>query len=153
MIINENDLSDVLLEVLHNARVPRFSSKFNLHYGRSYWVFEGKIPVDIAYAIYDDPASNHIRVAGHCGCVRPEKPWTNMLMPDGTKLGTAKGLAILSDTCSGQHNIPQELLAEYTFTDDPEERAKAKEFVTLYHIDNALGLRVFMDYLRWFDLI
>lgn len=141
-----------LKQQLDRCRVPNDTKGFKfINSGRNYWIVRGRVPIDVANIIYIDPASNHIRVVGHISCVAPQAPWINWFMPDGTELGTVEEKEYLE-----KYNMSssyKEHMSRFTFTDDPELRKMAKGFITLYHIDSEVGLRVFVDYLRWFKLI
>lgn len=41
-----------------------------------YWMVAGPVPLPVAQELYADPVGiEDVRVAGHCGCPPPEKPW------------------------------------------------------------------------------
>ncbi len=150
------DVLDInLKKQLDRCRVPHYTGPFDFsHSGRGYWIVIGPVPLRVAEELYKDPAANHIRVAGHCGCPAPEPPWTTLRMHDGTVL---LPLAAKADLEATQTIITEAFQAEYmkkfTFSDDPEVRSKAGCFVELYHIDSEVGLRVFVDHLRWYKLL
>ncbi len=140
---------------LDRCRVPHYTGPFTFsHSGRGYWIVTGPVPLRVAEELYKDPAANHIRVAGHCGCPPPEPPWTTLRMHDGTELLPLDSKAKLEAT---QHIASEEFYSEYmkkfTFSDDPEVRSKARCYVETYHIDSEVGLRVFVDHLRWYNLL
>jgi hypothetical protein len=143
------------LRQLDRCRVPHDTGPFTFAKSghRGYWVVNGPVPLHVAQAIYDDPASPVIRVDGHCGCVAPVEPWITYRMPDGTTLATLKDQESLDKIAHINPEHHQEYAKRYTFSDDPKVRAKAKAYVETYHIDNEMGLRVFVDYLRWNGLI
>ena len=139
------------LRQLDRCRVPHDTGPFTFEKSghRGYWIVKGPVPLGVAQAIYADPASEVIRVAGHCGCVAPVDPWVTHRMPDGTTLATLKDKAefeCMDQTFPGFYKNHAE---QYTFSDDPAVRGKAKTYVESYHIDSEVGLRVFVDYLRW----
>lgn len=144
-----------LAQQLDRCRVPHHTEGFDFsHSGRGYWIVKGRVPVEVAREIYADPASDHIRVDGHCMRVAPEEPWVTWRMPNGTELATLKDKEQLEHMPNeGRMAFNIEYMKKFTFTDDPDIRNKAKAFVELYHIDSEVGLRVFVDYLRWHNLI
>lgn len=141
------------LRALDRARVPHNTAPFTIKYGHSYyWIVEGPVPLHVAEAIYADPASDHIRVAGHCGCPAPVDPWITWRMPDGTTLTSRKegdNFAMLA----ARHVWAKDAMKDYTFSDDPDVKAQVTGYIDTYHIDSELGLRVFIDYLRWFGCL
>lgn len=139
---------------LDRCRVPHYS-KFEFdHTGRGYWVVKGLVPLDVAQILYADPVGKtDIRVDGHCGCPAPEPPWTTLRMPDGTELLTLDDKEQLEATKHLNPDFYEDYMKQFSFSDDPEVRAKAKCYVEMYHIDTEIGLRVFIDHLRWFNLI
>lgn len=124
------------------------------HSGRGYWIVRCHIPIHVAEKIYESPESNHIRVAGHCDCVPPEEPWTTFRMPDGTELLTMDSKKQLDKVSNvGDQEIHKAYMKKFTFSDDPVVRSKATCYVELYHIDTKSGLRVFLDYLRIYNIL
>jgi hypothetical protein len=115
------------------------------HFRRAwyYWVANGLMPLKFAQELYADPiGKTDIRVAGHCGCPPPEKPWIRYIDPNGV------------------HLVPQEEYDEFVrcfkekvpkimeeqnfrFSDDLERDGEA--YVECYHIDTQEGLRLFAD--------
>lgn len=84
-----------------------------------YWVVKGPMPIELAEELYADPVGQtDIRVAGHAGCPPPEE-WSELILPTGG----------------------------WGFSDDPEFLG-ARRFVTSYHIDSEVGLRIFADAIR-----
>ncbi len=144
-----------LKKQLDRCRVPHYTGPFNFsHSGRGYWIVTGPVPLEVALDLYCDPVSEHIRVAGHCGCPPPEEPWTTLRMNDGTELVSLATKAELEKTASITTEWFQtEYMNKFTFSDDPEVRSKARCYVELYHIDSEVGLRVFVDHLRCYKLL
>lgn len=141
---------------LDRCRVPHYTGPFTFEHTdyNYYWIIKGPVPLAIAEQIHADPAADLIRVAGHCGCPAPVDPWITWRMPDGTILATLNDKAELDRIAHiGSPGFHQEYIKDFTFTDDPAERAKAKGYIETYHIDSEMGLRVFVDYLRWNGLL
>lgn len=63
-----------------------------------YWVVEGKVPMDVAWKIYNDPLGRaDVRAYGHCMCVAPD--WGHD--KDGVDLyhiDSLAGLRLFADT-------------------------------------------------------
>lgn len=141
-------------QVMDRCRIKNAMGLFEFkHSGRGYWIVTGRVPLMVAQQIYMDPASDQIRVDGHCMAPAPEDPWIKWRMPDCTELGTLEDLEAIEKLPFHGETFHKEYLSGFTFSNDPEVRARAKPFVELYHIDSDLGLRVFVDYLRWYKLI
>ncbi len=112
--------------------------------GWCYWVVNCRVPLEIARALYADPVGKtDIRVAGHCGCLPPEE-WITRLDDQGHVLyanserPTDESLVNLLESQGNR------------FVDDPS--SEGKPFVTSYHIDSEVGLRVFADIVRRYGL-
>lgn len=122
------------------------------HSGHSYyWVAQGNVPLAVAEAIYRDPAANDIRVSGDCTCPAPVGNHIKWVLPNGREvLGLHNKLEAEGFTQSKSvfmRETAKRLLAERDFSDDPASLG-ASGFIEFYHIDSALGLRVFADYLK-----
>jgi hypothetical protein len=119
---------------------------FEIHRAWYYWVVSGRVPLAVAQEIYADPVGKtDVRVAGHCGCPAPEAPWVDWLTDDGKEVISTKDY----EECRAMGERlkwPPEILAKYAVSDDPP--SIAKPYVTSYHIDSEIGLRLFVDTLR-----
>lgn len=116
-----------------------------------YWVIEGLVPIEVAEELYADPVGKtDIRVNGYAGGAPPED-WAISLTEDGAKVFP---VAQESQYCQIEKDIaPRKLYdQEPVFSDDPEA-VGAKQYVTVYHIDTEVGLRVFVDTLRAHGLV
>jgi hypothetical protein len=122
-----------------------------ISHGHSYyWVAKGDVPLAVARSIYADPVGRDlIRAGGGCDCREPET-LTEWRLPDGRKVLRTKERTeceALKDGSGPVARIAQNILADYEFSDEPASIGAAG-FVTLYHIDGDLGLRVFVDIVR-----
>lgn len=86
-----------------------------------------------------------IRVAGHCGCP-PPKDWITFLADDGREVLDREQEASWQELIDRGHTKMQTYKDEYVFADDPAK--VGKPYVTSYHIDSELGLRIFADTLK-----
>jgi len=115
-----------------------------------YWMVSGPVPLTVARELYADPiGATDIRVAGHCGCPAPEKPWTTLIAPDGRQVvdsGEREGFKVFFNEPKGK-----ELALEIVFSDDISA-VGAQEFAMSYHIDSEVGLRLFADTMRRYSL-
>lgn len=104
-----------------------------------YWAVKCRVPLEIAKALYADPVGRtDIRVAGHCGCPTPEES-AEWFAPDGAQL--------IKRSSDCNPNLVETLeRAGYRVVDDPA--SEGEPFVTSYHIDSEVGLRVFADMVR-----
>lgn len=143
------------LRQLDRCRVPHFTGQFTFRHSSHsyYWIVKGPVPVNVAWQMYYDPCGRQIRVAGHCLAPEPVDPWITWRMPDGTKLADLDAEKELDSSPILNEDDLRDFKRGYTFTDDPEKTARAKAYVELYHIDSEVGLRVFVDYLRWNGLL
>lgn len=123
-----------------------------------YYVVKGFVPINVACKIYQHPIANDIRVAGHCGCENPLS-WVKWY----TKFHKIVGVLPSSELnnilnvyktvkSSFVHNACDQLLEENLFSDKPEEDYNSKGYIDLYHIDSELGLYVFMEFIKKYNL-
>lgn len=116
-----------------------------------YWVVNGNVPLEVAQELFADPVGvTDIRVAGHCGCPPPEE-YTEWLTDDGKKIYPAEQQAEWERIVKA-HDFMQAEKDGIIFADDPVAHG-ARAFVTSYHIDSEVGLRIFVDTLKEHGLI
>lgn len=111
-----------------------------------YWVVTGKVSREAALKAAADPAGLTIRVSGSCIRPRPEDQWEWYL---GRKAvlsmeNKAEMERFASSDSTSLREIALEGLSKYLFSDDPESIG-AKPYITLYHVDSDIGLRVLLD--------
>lgn len=112
-----------------------------------YWIAIGPMPLEIAKKLFQDPVGREdIRVAGHCGCPAPESPFITWRTPDGRMVAPVKEEASFNGLIAKGHLGPKEK-AKFIFSDNPTS-VGASAFVTSYHIDTEVGLRLFADTIR-----
>lgn len=110
-----------------------------------YWVAEGRVPLDVARRLYEDPVGRRdVRVAGHCGCPPPERPWIEWF--DGDEY-------VIVDPDGIEEAAYDRFAARKALDADSKPRfVKSTEglqgYVTSYHIDSAEGLKLFADAVR-----
>lgn len=113
-----------------------------------YWAAIGPVPLAVARELYDDPVGRtDIRASGDAGC-RPPELWARYLDSTGRELLPAGELSGLS----------KEIVALVESNDRVRvvsnvEVEGGQPFITDYHIDSEIGLRVFADTLRKHRLI
>lgn len=65
------------------ASVIGEQGRFRFERAWYYWVAHGPVSIELARKMYDDPRGRYdVRVAGHCGCPEPVKPWTEIVEGD-----------------------------------------------------------------------
>lgn len=121
-----------------------------------YWMVEGPVPLYVAWILYADPVGvTDIRVAGHCGCPSPEEYGATWRNKEGKIILKMKekiqAQQYLLDDSMFMQDIGKKILVEYDFAEDPSKVGIG--FVESYHIDTEVGLRVFVDTLRIFNLV
>lgn len=110
-----------------------------------YWVVTGRVSREAALKVAADPAGFTIRVNGDGSGPRPEGRWE-------WRLGKKKVLRLAekaemegwAGSTSSLREVAMEGLSKYLFSDDPESIG-AKPYITLYHVDSDVGLRVLLD--------
>ena len=128
------------------GRLPGFLFKRAWYY----YVVEGRVPLAVAHALYEDPLGrDDVRVSGHCGCPPPADPWLKYVDADGKELLTLGDPR--HDVMHGDSEIVlrvnAEMRAMYRWVED-RAAAASEVFVDLYHIDSEAGLRLFADAVR-----
>jgi hypothetical protein len=115
-----------------------------------YWVAEGKVPFSVATELWNDPVGRtDVRVGGHCGCPSPAEYGTTYYDADGKVLYEDK---TGEEERRTQHFVDKGIItpedqAKYRFVQDKRAAANVA-FVSLYHIDSEVGLRLFADAIR-----
>lgn len=121
--------------------IGKLDSPFTFTRLWTYYAVEGLVPIRVAEELYADPVGvTDIRVAGHCGCPPPVE-WAEWLTLDGEWVLPSREEKLagkIADLYAASAS-PQVI-----FSDDPES-VGAKQFVTSYHIDSEVGLRVFVE--------
>jgi hypothetical protein len=122
-----------------------------------YWVVRGPMPLSAAHELYKNPLGRAtVRVAGHCGCPPPEKPWIEFIDADGIELiaraqledeekrfGSPSPLMIESRKC-GLNEL------RYRIVENPA--AEGLAIIPSYHIDSQEGLNLFVATIRKYKL-
>lgn len=116
----------------------------------SYYRVHGLVPMKLAQELYEDPCGrDDVRVEGHCGCPAPEEPWISYYDADGYHLQDFKSKQQFEEAKRFIKNY-DEVIKDYRFVECPS--AVGHAFITHYHIDSVLGLRIFADGLRRYCL-
>lgn len=109
-----------------------------------YWMVKCKIPLAVAEALYADPVGKgDVRVAGHAGAPSP-KEWVVYL--------DERDIPLYPSASRVEGELLERALAdgEFRFVDDPA--AEGQPYVTSYHIDTEIGLRLFANIMKKHDL-
>lgn len=113
-----------------------------------YWVVEGRVPIEAARELYENPVGRKaVRAGGDCTCPEPETQaeWLGFdgerLYPDPTGEQEARWRQFI-ETHPACRNEPG------TFVPDPSVVPGAHAFVTCYHIDTQEGLNLFVETMR-----
>ena len=116
---------------------------FTAYLCNDYFIAQGKVPLNIAQKLYNDPIGKDIRVNGYCTHPKPEGVQINWYLHNKQiysldALEEAKG-------CIGATKVfAQSFIDNNLFSDNPVSLG-AEGFIELYHIDSQLALRVFTD--------
>lgn len=117
-----------------------------------YWIVEGNIPLSMARELYEDPVGKtDVRVSGHCMCPLPDE-WVTWLDKDGKECISSKDRKELDELCKRSSLVSGSDLDKYRVSDSPTEDGFSA-FITLYHIDTEIGLRLFADMIRKYNLV
>ncbi len=116
-----------------------------------YWVVIGRVPIEAAREMYDDPVGRKsVRAGGNCTCPEPETQaeWFDFedqrMYPDPTGEQEAKWREFV-ETHPACREDPG------YFVPDPSAVTGAHAFVTCYHIDTQEGLNLFVQTMRkWY---
>ena len=109
-----------------------------------YWVARGRVPLDVAQRLYEDPVGRkEVRVAGHCGCPPPEE-WADWFDGDD--------VVVLDPNGEQERDYDMLIRKGALTTEDKPRFAKSTDglqgYITIYHIDSEAGLRLFADAVR-----
>lgn len=118
-----------------------------------YWFVKGPMPIALARRIYADPVAPEIRVAGHCGAPPPDE-WAEHYAVDGRKIlktSDRSSCEPYRDAPGLLGDVSRKILVGSVFSDNPAADA-AVSVVSAYHVDSALALRVWADYVRSWPL-
>lgn len=119
-----------------------------------YWCVEGKVPLNMARAMYHNPmGKTDIRVSGDCGCPAPEGNHLNYFNKEGKQvfsLSTKADFEKWKDHKDSLGRISREWLAENICVEDPS--AVAQAYVTSYHIDSEVGLFHFVQMMHKYEI-
>lgn len=131
--------------------------KFEFRRAWYYWVVDGRVPIDIAMALWYNPVGQtDIRVDGHCGCPSPKEFGTRWFDKDGQQILHLKEKAEFEkyaalDSESVMKKVGEEGLKKFLFHEQPE--LVGQGFVESYHIDSELGLYIFVQTLKKYELV
>ena len=122
------------------------SGILNLRRAWSYWSVEGRVSMQVAWALYNDPVGrDDVRVAGHCGRPAPHGIYVQWFDPGGRPIALQKDLDEMRGVKSLAHHV-ESFELEHAIAGDEDARARVgTPFVTCYHIDSEVGLRLFAD--------
>lgn len=115
----------------------------------TYWIFSGRVPIEIAKRIYKHPIGfSDIRVGGHACCVAPAGGYVEWRCPlTGRSYATMKDREDIERFKDTYPELHAKFILEHEFHDDPES-VGAVGTVDTYHIDTELGLYVFNQFLK-----
>jgi len=119
-----------------------------------YWIVTGRVPLQIARELYSDPVGKtDIRVNGHCGCPPPEGRQILWLDKKGRKLLPMSEWDSIVNRLGEDDPIARDIRnnPKIRFVNNPA--AEGKGFISFYHIDTEIGLRVFADTLKKHKLV
>jgi len=119
-----------------------------------YWIVTGKVPLQIARELYDDPVGKtDIRVNGNCTCPPPEGGRILWLDKKGRKLLPMSEWDSIVNRLGEDDPIARDIRnnPKIRFVNNPA--AKGKGFIDTYHIDTETGLRIFADTLKKHKLV
>jgi len=110
-----------------------------------YWVVNGKVPLEVARKMYEDPEGKKaVRAAGHCCCPPPEE-WAFPSQEDIEKslkeIGWEKWVEFDGKTYP---SINYGQMAELC----NDGKIKGDRFVDTYHIDTQEGLNLFVKAIK-----
>lgn len=132
---------------------------FEFHRFWRYWSVQGQFPIKMAVELYCDPCGREqVRAAGDCGCRNPRDvaEWY-LPEPDGRRILYAEEQQLCERLIRDDEGFRQRFEEKFPrgayWAENPSEVPGAVGFVTLYHIDSELGLRIFADALRTHGLV
>ena len=120
--------------------------KIRFHRAWYYWVAEGRIPVDMAWKIYNHPEGKQtVRAGGDCGCPSPAGYVTDWYDKENGKKITKdyiKGLEVFKDL------YKPDMYLKWQNGHTADIGQPREGFVDCYHIDEQAGLLLFSMIVR-----
>lgn len=118
---------------------------FTFERGSYWWTVTGELPLQIAKELYDDPAGRaYIRVAGNADHLPPAPPFVVWkTRHDNRQVLSSEEYMKKRENGS----LPDSALNGYEVSDDPAAIG-AQGFITYFHLDSEVGLRLFADTLK-----
>lgn len=160
-VIDELQIASVHLEYDHDldGEVPTKiyghlvgkPANFKFHRAWCYWVVRGPVPLEVAQELYADPiGQKDVRVAGHCGCPPPEKPWIHWLDDAGNRLiYKAEYDEVVAEYDEAElQNYVVAYFNKEGYRVVPDVETAGQPYVTSHHIDSQAGLNLFVNKLR-----
>jgi hypothetical protein len=121
-----------------------------------YYMVSGFLPLEIAKELYADPVGKtDIRVRGDCGCPEPkgyqiewfDKETNKPILSMREKEECEKYIKSESKSLK---SIAEKTIEKSLFSDTPELTGSG--FISSYHIDSEIGLRLFADTIEKYNL-
>ena len=140
---NQGEVKYSKMGVLQNMNCPIVGKTFIFVRACYYWMVSGPVPLSIATKIYNDPAGvKDIRAGGDCSCSPPDQHQKEFDLVTGKEV-------ILDETLAKMIDMKLKVPDKYISKSDLLAAGRGPViFVTSYHIDSEVGLRVFVDYLH-----
>ena len=120
-----------------------------------YWIVEGDVPLTVAYDLYNNyVGQTDIRVCGNCTCPKPDE-YIVWKLNDGTPVLSTEekeNLEYYVKHTKMVGEVAKEMLKQNKFSDDPKSIG-AKPYIESYHIDSGLGLYIFVQTHKSYELV
>jgi len=158
--IVERELNRARIDVVHwekskgevSCSITGKLGNFTFERACSEWIVKGRVPLAVAQELYADPVGKtDVRVRGQYDS--PPKAWVEWIAKDGREVFPEKEEKKFKGFIKkGILRLSESEKNKYIFSDDPKS-VGAEAFITVYHIDTEVGLRLFADTLKKHGLV
>lgn len=155
IVESEKHNSEVPYTLTGILRAENLVSGFNIQFYRAwyYWVAEGRVPLDLAWKLYNHPEGKRtVRVSGHCACPPPEDPWIDWIDKNGYKLAKLSEWDNYSSHSTIWDLVDKETMISksgvFRWIPDSDIKKEGTPYITGYHIDDQAGLLLFAEVLK-----
>ena len=119
----------------------------------TFWVARGRVPLAVAYEIYNTSTGRKdVRVGGE-SCLAPAGYLVSWQTPDGRTILPIEDKVVTDRLVSKGMITQSEVDTTFLFVERSDFGKYGEPYTTLYHIDSQEGLNFFVEILRKYRLV